>query len=62
MSEQFVNGQEIVEKISKTLNESDWFLNQRLSAYDSLKSLSKLEIERIDYSKWNLWNFPSENQ
>lgn len=62
MSEQFVNGQEIVEKISKTLNESDWFLNQRLSAYESLKSLSKLEIERIDYSKWNLWNFPSENQ
>lgn len=62
MSEQFVNGQEIVEKISKTLNESDWFLNQRLSAYDSLKSLSKPEIERIDYSKWNLWNFPSENQ
>lgn len=62
MSEQFVNGQEIVKKISKTLNESDWFLNQRLSAYDSLKSLSKLEIERIDYSKWNLWNFPSENQ
>lgn len=61
MSEQFVNNQEMVEKLSKTLNESDWFLNQRLSAFDSLESLSKPEIERIDYSKWNLWNLPSIN-
>lgn len=60
MSEQFVNNQEIVEKLSKRLNESEWFLKQRLSGLNSLESLSKPEIERIDYSKWNLWNLPSE--
>lgn len=55
-----VNDIAIVQGLSKALNEPEWFLNQRLLALKSLEHIQKPVIERLDYSKWNLWQIPKE--
>lgn len=46
---------DLVHHISQSLNEASWFLDHRLKAFSLLNELEAPEIERLDYSSWNLF-------
>lgn len=50
---------DLVNQISQSLNEASWFLDHRLKAFSLLSELEAPEIERLDYSSWNLFE-PSD--
>ena len=50
---------DLVNQISQSLNEASWFLDHRLKAFSRLNELEAPEIERLDYSSWNLFE-PSD--
>lgn len=50
--------QDTVKQLSEKLNEPEWFLTERLEALKVVDKLQPPEVERLDYSNWNLWEFP----
>src|SRR5699024_3145623 len=54
----FYADKDIVEHLSKNLNEPDWFLNYRLKALKAINELEPPKIERLNYSDWKLWQVP----
>lgn len=46
---------------SKYINEPEWLLAHRLTALKYLEKLNYPEIERLDYSNWDLWKVPTFN-
>lgn len=50
-----------IKKISKTMNDADWLLDYRLKAFSLIDELASPEIERVNYSPWNLFEYKTEN-
>lgn len=49
----------IVESLSQTTNEPEWFLNYRLEALKAADKLEPKKIERLNYVDWDLWQVPN---
>lgn len=52
----------IIRQLSQLNNEEDWFLSKRLQAFQLLHELEKPVIERLNYSKWQLWSLTETNE
>ena len=46
----------IIRQLSQLNNEEDWFLSNRLNAFHKFNEVDQPVIERLNYSKWNLWS------
>lgn len=46
----------IIRQLSQLNNEKDWFLSNRLNAFHKFNEVDQPVIERLNYSKWNLWS------
>src|SRR5690625_3655061 len=54
--------QKTVKQLSEKLDEPNWLLNYRLKALQIIDKLEPPKIERVDYSKWNLWSTPKAQE
>lgn len=45
----------LVHDLSEEMNDAKWFLDERLKAFKALDHLQAPEIERLDYTAWNLF-------
>lgn len=52
---------DLVYDLSSSMGEPDWFLKKRLKSFSLLKDLTPPKIERLNYSKWSLWQVPNGN-
>ncbi len=50
---------DLIRQSSELLDEAKWFLDYRLKAFSLLNELEEPEIDRLDYSDWNLFD-PSD--
>lgn len=55
----FSHEQEVSAKLSQQMNEPLWFSELRKEALVQSDKLEAPEIERADYSAWELWNIPN---
>lgn len=55
----FITHKNTIEQLSLKSNEPGWFLEYRMEALKAADELEPPQIERLDYTSWNLWEIPN---